>query len=190
MFRFMSVHDNVAVAGGISCGFCVKIVAVIASVVPFLVTLGLGAAAAGVPELGERLVGLFLAIGALVAFAATLSLVFAPLSFFRGGRSVLAVLGAIVGALPLAVLAWATLVFAHSPFGGNASILDWGGTGFGTLLIIGVLAILVLGYWRVTETARPKAEEGRQPLAERPLVTAMSPPPSYGRDDDVRVTRV
>lgn len=163
-----------------------KIVALLASLLAFLVVLAVGAAAFGIPESGERTSGLVLALVALIAFGAALLLVFAPVGYFRGGRRALAGIAALVAMVPVAALAWATLVFARAPSGAGMPLLDWGGLVLGGVFVAGALSVVVLAYWRATEKPRSRARRGDQ---EAVSVTPSQQVTAYGREDVTRMRR-
>jgi hypothetical protein len=165
----------------------VKIVALMASLLAFLIVLAVGAAAFGIPESGERTSGLVLAIGALIAFGAALLLVFAPIGYFRGSRRALAIVAALAAIVPVAALGWATLKFAGAPSGRGSPVLDWGGFTLGAVFIAGAAALLLLGYWRATERARRTAEKIDEATAS---IAPSRPPPAYGREDVTRARRI
>jgi hypothetical protein len=61
----------------------IKFVVLVASLLAFVIIVGIGLVAAGVEESGQRTAGLALALAALLAFGSALFLLFAPAAFSR-----------------------------------------------------------------------------------------------------------
>jgi hypothetical protein len=85
---------------------------------------------------------------------------------------------------PVVALAWVTLQFAGVPIGSRAPAIDWGAFALGAILLLGAVAIVALGYRRLTERPLPSPSH---PRASAPSV---SEPYSYEGEDDIKVRRV
>jgi hypothetical protein len=179
----------------------ISALAFLASLVSVIVIAGGGAALLAIENSGERGAGALLALGGAVAFAAVAGLTFAKKGTFApGARRVLAIAAAIVGAIPVAVLAFVLIRFAGLPFDSVMPIIDWAAFAMGVALAVGVLAILALGHRR--------SQEGGVEEAEPPVVVHMQQirhaqqqlraafeadalrPSLRDADDEVRVRRV
>ena len=131
-----------------------------ASLLAFLLLLGIGAFLAGVEESGARGAGLLLALSAVVAFGAALFLIFAPRGYFgRRLRRPLGVVITLAAAAPVATLAGAALVFTGVPLGTRLPLMDWPVFAAGLVLGLGGLCILAMGYRRLSESAARSAPE-------------------------------
>jgi hypothetical protein len=176
-------------------------VAFLASLVSLLVIAGGGAALLAIENSGERGVGALLALGGLVAFAAVGTLVFAKRGTVASGlRRALAIAAAIVGAIPVAVLAFVLIRFAGLPFNSVVPMIDWAALALGVAMAFGVLAILALGHRRSQEGG---VEELEPPVvvhmqqirhAQQQLRSAFEAdelrPGLHDADDEIRVRRV
>ena len=176
-------------------------VALLASLVSLIVIAGGGTALLAIENSGERGAGALLALGGLVAFAAVATLVFAKKGTFASGlRRALAIAAAIVGAIPVAVLAFVLIRFAGLPFDSVVPMIDWAAFAVGVGLGLGVLAILALGHRRSQEDA---VEELEPPVvvhmqqirhAQQQLRSAFEAdvlrPGMHDADDEVRVRRI
>ena len=148
----------------------VSALALVTSVIAFLLFAGTGLFLAGVQQSGERGLGLALFVVAVVAFSAVVALAFAPPGFFRRGAGPVMGIGAgIVGAMPPAGIAVAAFTFAGIPLGSALPALDWALFAAGAIFAIGTAAILLLAYGRLP---RPGDRVSRQPRAASP------PPPA------------
>lgn len=144
----------------------IGVVAFLASLVSLIVIAGGGAALLAIENSGERGAGALLALGGAIAFAAVATLVFAKGgTFATGARRVAAIAAAIVGAIPVAALAFVLIRFAGLPFESVMPLIDWAALALGVLLSLGVLAILALGHRR--------SQEGGVVESEPPVVVHM-----------------
>ena len=137
----------------------VTVLAFLSSITSLLVIAGGGLALLAIEVSGERGVGALMALGSGLAFAAVVALVFAPEGFFgeglrRGG----AIAAAIVGAMPVAGLAYVAIRFAGIPLGSRVPLLDWTVLFVGILFGLGALSILALGHRRSQESETTPAE--------------------------------
>jgi hypothetical protein len=130
-----------------------------ASLISLIVIAGGGAALLAIKNSGERGSGALLALGGLVAFAAVAVLVFAKKGSFAGlPRRALAIVAAVVGAIPVAVLAFLLIRFAGLPFDSVMPMVDWGVLVLGLVMAFGVLAILAVGHRRSLEAGIAEPE--------------------------------
>jgi hypothetical protein len=165
--------------------FAINLVVLVASLLAFVIIIGIGLVAAGVQESGERAAGLALAFVALLAFGSALFLLFAPSAFFAtAGRRMLAVAASMAALAPVIALAWAALQFAGLPIGSRAPAMDWGAFALGAILLLGAMGIVALGYRRLMERPIPSLSDPRVSATE------LSQPYYYEGDDDIKVTRV
>ncbi|HWT30879.1 MAG TPA: hypothetical protein VN240_07620, partial [Propylenella sp.] len=157
-----------------------------ASLLAFLILLGIGAFLAGVEESGARGAGLLLALSAVVAFGAALFLIWAPKGYFgRRLRRPLGVVVTLAAAAPVATLAGAALVFTGVPLGTRLPLMDWPIFAAGLALGLGGVCILAAGYRRLSETA------GRvEPAAWAERESAVESPAADTDDSEIRVRRV
>jgi hypothetical protein len=176
-------------------------VAFLASLISVIVIAGGGAALLAIQNSGERGSGALLALGGAVAFAAVAALVFAKKgTFASGARRVLAIAAAVIGAIPVAVLAFVLIRFAGLPYDSVMPMIDWGALGLGVVMSLGMLAILALGHRRSQEGG---VEESEPPVvvhmqqirhAQQQLRAAFEAdalrPGLRDADDEVRVRRV
>lgn len=131
-------------------------VAFLSSLAALLVVTGGGLALVVIQNSGERGMGALLALGGVIAFAAVMALIFAEEGMFgEGARRAYAIGLAIIGALPVAALAFMAIRFAGMPFRSAMPLLDWSVLGAGLLLGLGVLAILAIGHRRTQESRSP-----------------------------------
>lgn len=141
-------------------------VAFLASLVSLIVIAGGGAALLAIENSGERGVGALLALGGAIAFAAVAALVFAKKgTFATGAWRPVAIAAAIVGAMPVAGLAFVLIRFAGLPFDSVVPLIDWAAIALGLLLALGTIMILALGHRR--------SQEGGVPELEPPVVVHM-----------------
>lgn len=173
----------------------------LASLLSLIAIAGGGATLLAIENSGERGAGALLALGGAVAFAAVMALVFAKKGAFRSGVwPAVAIAAAIIGAIPVSVLAYTLIRFAGLPFGSTIPVVDWAALGLGALLSLGVLAILALGHRRsqeggVVESEPPVVVHMQQIRhAQRQLRSAFEADdlrPSLDDDhDEVRVRRI
>lgn len=179
----------------------IGVVAFLASLVSLIVIAGGGAALLAIENSGERGAGALLALGGAIAFAAVATLVFAKGgTFATGARRVAAIAAAIVGAIPVAALAFVLIRFAGLPFESVMPLIDWAALALGVLLSLGVLAILALGHRRsqeggVVESEPPVVVHMQQIRhAQQQLRTAFESdalrPGLDDADDEIRVRRI
>lgn len=181
-----------------------KLLALVASVLAFVVIVGIGLLGAIVPESGVRGGGVLLALAALIAFASAAMLGFSRQTFFEPrGRRPIVVAAALAALAPLVALAWATLQFAISSIGGDALMVA-GGFALGALFILGGIAILALAAWRFSAGANYSAVDSARrveappPLRPRAVEMPLRPAAqkaerateSFQGDEDIRVTHV
>jgi hypothetical protein len=174
----------------------ISAVALLASFSAFVVFVGGGLFLLVVDASGEKATGAFFAAAGVVAFLATLALVFAKDAVFDGARgTVVAVIAALLALLPVAVLALAALRFAGLPLGTAMPLLDWSVFAAGAMLSLGALSILALGFQRFAgKSTRTAAREGMSRDGDkrprrRPRSAARSAEQLDG-DENVRVTHV
>jgi hypothetical protein len=135
-------------------------VAFLASLISLIVIGGSGTALLAIVNSGERGNGALLALGGLVAFAAVSGLVFARKgSFASAPRRTLAIAAAVIGATPVAGLAFVLIRFAGLPFDSVMPIIDWSALAIGIAMAVGALAILALGHRRSIEAGLAEPEE-------------------------------
>jgi hypothetical protein len=152
--------------------FAVKCVAFAASLLACAIIVGAGLFLAVLVQSGERGAGVLIALGALLAFGAAAFLVFAPRGYFAtSGRRPLGLIATFVACAPTTLMAFGALSFAGLPFERPGFLMDWWIFAGGAAFAIGSVAILALGYFRLTERARG------------------APADRSDRDDDVRVRR-
>jgi hypothetical protein len=176
-------------------------VAFLASLASLIVIAGGGATLLAIENSGERSAGALLALGGLIAFAAVATLAFAKTgAFASGARRALAIAAAIIGAVPVAALAFVLIRFAGLPFGSVMPMVDWTALAIGISLAVGMLAILALGHRRsqeggVAELEPPVVVHMQQIRhAQQQLRSAFEAdalrPGMHDEDDEVRVRRV
>ena len=121
-----------------------------------LAIAGGGLALLVIENSGERGMGALLALGETVAFAAVMVLLFAKEGTFGEGiYPALAIVLSIVGAAPVAALAFIAIRFAGLPLGSAMPLIDWSVLAAGVGLGIGAIAILALGHRRTQEASSP-----------------------------------
>lgn len=130
--------------------------AFLSSLAAVVAIAGGGLALLVIENSGERGMGALLALGEMIAFAAVMVLIFAEEGTFgEGMRQALAIVLAIIGAAPVAALAYIAIRFAGLPLGSVMPLIDWSVLAAGVLLGIGAIAILALGHQRAQEAASP-----------------------------------
>lgn len=131
-------------------------VAFLSSLSALVAIAGGGLALLVIENSGERGMGALLALGEMVAFAAVMVLLFAKEGTFGEGiQPALAIVLAVVGAAPVAALAFIAIRFAGLPLGSVMPLIDWSVLAAGVLLGIGAIAILALGHRRTQEASSP-----------------------------------
>jgi hypothetical protein len=174
----------------------VAALAFLASLVAFAVFVGGGLFLLLVESSGERGTGALLALGGIIAFAATLALIFARDDIIdRVGRSAGASVAAFVAVLPVAALAFGAFRFAGLPIGSSLPRLDWAVFAVGLLLGLGAASILLLGYRRAMDASNATVAHEAQPHANDPAPQKIStwaemPRLQFDAEEEVRVTRV
>jgi hypothetical protein len=175
----------------------IKVAALLATAVTFLVATGIGLVLVLVPQSGERGSGALLVLAGCLALGGALFLSFAGDRHFESaGGIVLAAVTTLLAFIPVAGLAGAAIFFAGLPFGSVIPLADWSILALGILLALGACAILALGYGRVVRRPPPEPAFETRDLdaARRQLRDAFerdrAGPLRYDRDDDVRVTHV
>jgi hypothetical protein len=179
----------------------VTVLALLTSIASLVVIAGGGLALLAIEVSGERGVGALLALCSGLAFAAVVALVLAPDGFFGEGiRRAGAIAAGIVGAIPVAALAYVAIRFAGIPIGSRMPLLDWAVLAVGIVFGLGALAILALGHRRSQEGSTPS--EAAVPIvhmqqirhAQQQLRSAFEAddraPVISDQDDDIRVRRV
>jgi hypothetical protein len=176
--------------------WAINAMAFLSSLAALAVIAGGGLTLLAVENSGERVTGALLAFGSFVAFAAVMALLFLREgTFAEGGWQALAIAAAIVGTLPVAVLAYTAIRFAGVPFDSPVPLLDWTVLALGALLGLGVIAILALGHHRTQEAAAPPLVHMQQiRSAQQQLRSAFESEQRRGLSDDaeseIRVRRV
>jgi hypothetical protein len=179
----------------------IGVVAFLSSLVSLMIVAGGGVALLTIENSGERVSGALMALGGAVAFAAVAALAFAKRgAFASGARRALAIVAAIIGAIPVAALAFVLIRFAGLPFDSVMPMVDWTSLALGVLMGLGVLAILALGHRRSQERS---AMETEPPVvvhmqqirhAQQQLRSAFEAdrlrPTLDNTEDDIRVRRV
>ncbi len=171
--------------------------AFLTSLATALVVVGGGLALLIIRDSGERGSGALLALCGVVAFAFAMVLVYAREGAFSGRvLSAGAIAAGILGAMPVAALAYAAIRFAdYFPLKSPVPIIDWTAFVAGILLALGALAIVALGYWRSQEgDTLPVVHMQQIRNAQEQLHAAFEQSAALQRDgdadDEVRVTRV
>lgn len=128
------------------------VLAALSSFVSLLVLTGGGLALLAIEVSGERGVGALLAACGLAASAAVAALIGARYGTFGSGlRRAAAIVLAMVGAAPPAILAFLAFSFARSPWGSPVPTMEWAALAGAILLGVGVVSILAIGHWRSQE---------------------------------------
>jgi len=117
------------------------------------VVAGGGVALYAIKNSGERGIGALMALCGVLAFAAVMLLIFAPVGAFDVGmRRVGAIGAAVFGAIPPVVLALAAIRFAGIPLGSPMPLVDWSILLAGIFFAAGAVSVLALGQRRSQET--------------------------------------
>ena len=160
--------------------------ALVASIFAFVGALGIGLFLAAVDESGARGAGLLLLLGATVAFASSLLVLFGPQRLFRGGGRALAILAGFLAIVPLVAISGVALSFSGNPMGSASPALDWAMFAVGILLALGALAFAALA----VSKARTRREPGPVETARQAGDSSGASISSRSIDEDEEEVRV
>ena len=177
------------------------VLAFLSSVASFIAIVGGGLALLAIEVSGERGMGALLALGGIVAFAAVVALIFAREGAFGWGVwKGVAIVAAVVGAIPPAGIAFFAIRFAGLPFGSRMPAVDWTVLMVRILFGLGAIAILALGHRRSQEIIVESEEapvvhmqqirNAQQQLRSAFEAEALKRQAGADYEDDIRVRRV